>query len=253
MLKFFRKIRHQLVADNQGSKYIIYAFGEVILVVIGILIALQINNWNETRKNNEEESIILTNLQKEFVKNQLDLEVMIVTHQYLAESNREFAELFSPDPPKISLQKLDSLMDGVAYIPEYKPVVNILETVTSSGKLAIIKDEELKYLISSWSSQLEDYRMTAKFGYDYYFNYIYQFMSEHYQLKNLGIDKGFGEVAPSEFEVNIEFVLSNSVFENHVEMRRANAEFALSHARKLFDLQQQIIERIGGQIAGLEQ
>ena len=51
MIKFFRKIRQKLLAENKISKYLIYAFGEIILVVIGILIALQINNWNEGRKD----------------------------------------------------------------------------------------------------------------------------------------------------------------------------------------------------------
>jgi len=50
MLKFFRKIRQNLLSENKFSKYLIYAIGEIILVVIGILIALQINNWNENRK-----------------------------------------------------------------------------------------------------------------------------------------------------------------------------------------------------------
>ena len=50
MIKFFRKIRQQLLSENKFSKYLIYAIGEIVLVVIGILIALQINNWNENRK-----------------------------------------------------------------------------------------------------------------------------------------------------------------------------------------------------------
>ena len=50
MIKFFRKIRQKLLSENKFSKYLIYAIGEIILVVIGILIALQINNWNEGRK-----------------------------------------------------------------------------------------------------------------------------------------------------------------------------------------------------------
>jgi hypothetical protein len=51
MLKFFRKIRQNLLSEGKTGKYLKYAFGEIILVVIGILIALQINNWNENRKN----------------------------------------------------------------------------------------------------------------------------------------------------------------------------------------------------------
>ncbi|MCB0606018.1 MAG: hypothetical protein KDC25_14205, partial [Saprospiraceae bacterium] len=51
MIKFFRKIRQKLLTENKFSKYLIYAIGEIVLVVIGILIALGINNWNEQRKN----------------------------------------------------------------------------------------------------------------------------------------------------------------------------------------------------------
>jgi sensor domain CHASE-containing protein len=49
MLRFFRQIRQRLLTDNKFSKYLLYAVGEILLVVIGILIALQINNWNEER------------------------------------------------------------------------------------------------------------------------------------------------------------------------------------------------------------
>ena len=52
MLNFFRKIRKQLAAENQLMKYSRYAIGEIVLVVIGILIALQINNANQERKDN---------------------------------------------------------------------------------------------------------------------------------------------------------------------------------------------------------
>ena len=51
MIKFFRKIRQRLLTENRVGKYVLYAFGEIILVVIGILIALSINNWNENKKN----------------------------------------------------------------------------------------------------------------------------------------------------------------------------------------------------------
>ena len=56
MIKFFRHIRQQLIRDNKMGKYFKYAIGEIILVVIGILIALQINNWNENRKLKQQEA-----------------------------------------------------------------------------------------------------------------------------------------------------------------------------------------------------
>ncbi|NKI30947.1 DUF6090 family protein [Croceivirga thetidis] len=62
MLKFFRKIRQKLLSENKFSKYLLYAVGEIVLVVIGILIALQINNWNEAKKSKEKERQVLTEI-----------------------------------------------------------------------------------------------------------------------------------------------------------------------------------------------
>ena len=62
MIKFFRKIRYDLMENNKTGKYLKYAIGEIVLVVIGILIALQINNWNEKRKIKHKETVILKEL-----------------------------------------------------------------------------------------------------------------------------------------------------------------------------------------------
>ena len=69
MIKFFRKIRQRLLTENKFSKYLLYAIGEIVLVVIGILIALQINNWNEGRKDRVREKEILNDLKLTLVKN----------------------------------------------------------------------------------------------------------------------------------------------------------------------------------------
>jgi hypothetical protein len=69
MIKFFRKIRQKLLTENKFSKYLLYAVGEILLVVIGILIALQINNWNEWRKDRVKEKEIMVNLAENFELN----------------------------------------------------------------------------------------------------------------------------------------------------------------------------------------
>lgn len=69
MLKFFRKIRHRLLSENKYSKYFKYAIGEIILVVIGILIALQINNWNETKQKENKLQSIYLEVQRELALN----------------------------------------------------------------------------------------------------------------------------------------------------------------------------------------
>lgn len=78
MLKFFRHIRQNTIMENKTSKYIKYALGEIVLVVIGILIALSINNWNETRKTKKFEQEILflidQNLQRDSMLLSLELQ-----------------------------------------------------------------------------------------------------------------------------------------------------------------------------------
>jgi hypothetical protein len=64
MIKFFRKIRYDLMEKNKTGKYLKYATGEIVLVVIGILIALQLNNLNENKKNNVFEKEILSQIQE---------------------------------------------------------------------------------------------------------------------------------------------------------------------------------------------
>ena len=68
MLKFFRTIRRTLLSDNKTGKYLKYAIGEVILVMVGILLALQVNNWNEESKTNLAQNQLLTKLSEEITQ-----------------------------------------------------------------------------------------------------------------------------------------------------------------------------------------
>ena len=68
MIRLFRKIRHQLLSEDRYSVYLLYASGEIVLVVVGILFALQIDNWNENRNIRKTEQLLLSNLKLEIIK-----------------------------------------------------------------------------------------------------------------------------------------------------------------------------------------
>jgi Family of unknown function (DUF6090) len=99
MIKFFRHIRRNLMETGKTGKYLKYALGEIILVVIGILIALQINNWNEKRKLNIEEIKLLTEMKMALISDQEDIISNIKEHSSAANSCVLLLEHFSKQLP----------------------------------------------------------------------------------------------------------------------------------------------------------
>ncbi|WP_297692612.1 DUF6090 family protein [uncultured Eudoraea sp.] len=92
MIGFFRKIRKKLADDNQFFKYSRYALGEILLVVIGILIALQINNWNEERKLVESEITLLTNIREDILLDTLDISFNLEYHRKFQREEQKLLE-----------------------------------------------------------------------------------------------------------------------------------------------------------------
>ncbi|MBU2951847.1 hypothetical protein KO493_14195 [Tamlana agarivorans] len=115
MIKFFRKIRKNLLQEGKTVKYLKYAIGEIVLVVIGIVIALQINNWNENRINNLAVKTYLNNLIYELTNEQIILEFFIESHSFKYYSMKyllimEGTNLYDPKA------------DRKTEIPPYKPI-----------------------------------------------------------------------------------------------------------------------------------
>ena len=93
MIKFFRKIRQKLLIENKFSKYLIYAFGEIVLVMIGILLALQVNNWNIENEYRRKEVAILKSMRTNL---QSDIEsIEFITNWYKSRDKANKAVLFS--------------------------------------------------------------------------------------------------------------------------------------------------------------
>jgi hypothetical protein len=81
MIKFFRKIRQNLLSEGKTGRYLKYAFGEIILVVIGILIALQINNWNDLNKKRRQEVEILNEIKNDLNESHSEIETVILNQK----------------------------------------------------------------------------------------------------------------------------------------------------------------------------
>ncbi len=118
MIKFFRKIRQQLVSENKFSKYLLYAIGEIILVVIGILIALQINTRNEQRKNENKIISLFKEVQTDLLKDISNIEDAITT--YTMKDSLAYLVL-NDKLTRDDYEKSEAQFDLIELIAHYEP------------------------------------------------------------------------------------------------------------------------------------
>ncbi len=158
MITLYRRIRQKLIDSGSIAKYLLYAIGEILLVVIGILIALQVNNWNEQRKTQIREMNVLTRLHQEMVQDSLNLKSTIDLVTYKAEQAERLLRTFESDtevenPPEF-VRDVFLVGRGGSYLP-YIPAYNEL---VANGELGIIQNEEIIKQISSYLNRMNGLR-----------------------------------------------------------------------------------------------
>jgi len=172
MIKIFRNIRKKLAAENKVASYLRYAVGEVVLVVVGILIALQINTWNENRKERAIEIKYLKNLQHELKQDSIDIVRYKAIRLGILNAAQELlnnAKLHQID----DVYKLDSLYISVAIWYEFVPNNNTFEELISSGNLQLLKNDSIKNLLLDLNQKNEQLVSDREHMRREYKNYLY--------------------------------------------------------------------------------
>ena len=155
MIKFFRRIRQRLLSENNLSKYLLYAIGEIILVVIGILIALQINNWNENQKNNRLEAAYYCRLLGDIDQDTEQISQLIRSAEdRLKASNQAVRLLLNENPRRIEVGKQIWLANKAIYI-DFRPNNSTFEDLKSGGRLNIIDDKGVLKALNTYYNNLE--------------------------------------------------------------------------------------------------
>jgi hypothetical protein len=150
MLLLFRKLRSKSLAENRFGRYLRYATGEILLVVLGILIALQINNWNEARKNQNRALIHLEQVQSDLKAN-IDELVWAATGHFELAQELAFA-IGVLKRGEIQTDEVERFKWAVLRMKQYPPVslnTGGYDTMVASGDLAVISDQALKSNIVS--------------------------------------------------------------------------------------------------------
>ena len=217
MLSFFRRIRKSLIDSGRLPKYLLYAIGEIALVVIGILIALQVNNWNEDRINRLEEEQILHHLHEEFELNKSKLsEVSDIMGKNLS-ACREILALIGSSQEQLVENNLDSLIYYSTIYVGYNPTQNVLSDLLHSGRLQLITDEAMRNLLFEWSQELmemQEWYITA----DRWFQErILPYLSNNTSLRAISSYESGATVAPSKLVVDPSLIFSDLEYENFMQ------------------------------------
>ena len=237
MLRFFRQIRQRVLTNNRLGTYLLYAFGEILLVVLGILIALQIDTWNDERIQRKKERLILKELHREFVANKRQLDTTIYYHRGSFKSAEYIRSRLPLDLETINLDSIAFHLYRMGWIYTFDPSQGIVNSLLNNATYEIISNEELRQLLISWNDVLADYQEEEIRGFNNYLNHLKPFEKEHFNL-NLDYSKWL-----SDPRVDLS-ILETLAFDNYVQDRHNDINEVLNNQSGELDRIVETIDRI---------
>jgi hypothetical protein len=238
MLTFFRRIRKRLLSDGAASKYLLYAIGEIALVVIGILIALQINNWNEWRKDREKEKAHLEEIAATANTNIVALERIIqsinrhapsgvLVHTYL--KTRDSSIEISPEDWHWALMgRGDLTLSTSGY-----------ESLKSQG-FDLLTNSKLKtQVVNLFEKEYPELKRKQNWGNTMRPEYD-KFIVEHF-INNTDEN---GQSTFGKIPRNKNFLLDNHYYYGLIELAIGQSGFYSRNYQKTLDVTQKVLQRL---------
>lgn len=226
MIKFFRKIRQTLLSENKLSKYLAYAFGEILLVVLGILIALQVNTWNQKRQTSELEKKILLEIHENLNVDILELEDDMNGFQILIESDSILIHHFQSKYPYND--SIGAYIHIAQLSPHSVPFTSGYKLLESKG-IEVISDDALRMSITH----------LYEWDIPYYGNYaeerfaIMESIIQPYWAKNFYIEDHDQFYGKKRVPVNYNSLLQDSEFISLLQTSMLQAEIMKEKSESL--------------------
>jgi hypothetical protein len=194
MFRFFRKSREKTLAENPSDrkglakkyrKYTFYVVGEIFIVIIGILLALQVDNWNNQLEDRQEAQVFLIRLKNEFLTNRKQLVQKVTMREKALKSTRELLRFVDGNPEGLRASQIDSLLANALPVYTFDPSLGVLNQLTSTDKLTLIQSEALNDKLSIWDAMIEDFKEDENMYNDYNHNQFRPFLYKNYTARNI--------------------------------------------------------------------
>jgi hypothetical protein len=185
MSRLFNKFRRRLLPRNRVSKYILYTIGEIIIVIIGILIALQVDTWNSEREAREETQVFLKQLKNEFQDNRNQLVQKVLLRDRALQSARELLRFVDGKSEFNTPSEVDSLLAITLPVYTFDPSLGVLNQLTSTDKLTLVRNDKLNDTLSKWNSMIADFKEDEDMYNSFNHNHFRPFLYENYNARNI--------------------------------------------------------------------
>ncbi len=222
MIKFFRKIRFDLMEQNKTGKYFKYAIGEIVLVMVGILLALQVSSWNENRISRKKEKLLLKELNNEFILNRIQFDSATFYHKRALKSAKNIMSEFPIDEKTIDLDSLGLNSYYMRWYYTFNPSEGIINALSSSSSYDLISNNDLRQLLIRWSDVLKDYQEEEINAFNNYINQL-----KPYEKKHMWFGWGNYKQWFKDPRLDLGF-LETMEFENYVRDRHSDLSEILS-------------------------
>lgn len=150
MILFFKKIRQQLLSNGTTGKYLKYALGEIVLVMIGILLALQVNNWNQDRLNQQLKQSYIENLLVDLQKDMLAIEDQKEINTYTEQEGQYLEAFLGQQLTEIDTFRLTRSIIMTAFIPNATITNSTYNDLINSNHFHLFQDAQLKRLLDDY-------------------------------------------------------------------------------------------------------
>ena len=194
MLRIFRQIRYRLMNKNPSdtssrpslyTKYLFYVVGEIIIVIIGILLALQVDTWNTQRQERDEARVFLERLKNEFLDNRKQMVQKITMRTLALKSARELLRYVDGKSGDYTRFQVDSMLANALPVYTFDPSQGVLNQLTSTDKLTLMRSEALNDKLSNWNSMIQDFKGDEDMYNSYNHNHFRPFLYKNYNYRNI--------------------------------------------------------------------
>jgi hypothetical protein len=253
MIKFFRKIRQKLIGEKRINNYLIYALGEIVLVVIGILIALAINNANLRRIDSNNEQNYLEGLRFEFQVSKMKLTKLLAVNQKNLDGAREILNFIHSESGQATDQRLSELLFGTFSDDiSFNANNSFLNELINSGNLKNISSIELRKKLTSWLATMDDIKRQEAELSSQREDVLDLFRTEDYSILTIfeqtGLSKALDIPASSKLQSNLG-ILDSRAFENDLLIFMLTSEATkTNHYEPLLEDIEEVLELIEGEL-----